>query len=93
MGESGLSGVKDFTMEKKKRLHVYYNVNTDQKNTLCTLFNGLLIRASENVGIYALRVVKAEDDERLFVTIKIWKPGSLSISGDQLPEYVGRSQC
>lgn len=64
----GLSGSERFhDGERTKRLHVYYNVNTDQKEYIMYFVQWTVdTEHPENVGIYALRVVKAEDDERLF---------------------------
>lgn len=50
-----------------KRNYVWYKVNTDQQEYYMYFVQWTVdTEHPENVGIYALRVVKAEDDERLF---------------------------
>ena len=53
--------------ESTKRIYVYYNVNTNQQKYLMFFVQWTVdTEHPENVGIYALRVVKAEDEENLF---------------------------
>ena len=62
--------------KRTKRNYVWYIVNTDQQEYYMYFVQWTVdIEHPENVGIYALRVVKAEDDENLFCYYQDMKAG------------------